>query len=138
MKKPNIFVIDDSKLMLSMIKQMIMKPINNNYQVSCYDSYIELIHELDLLKMCDVFIMDYDVPGINGIQFAEYLYFKNKNRPIIFVTAHQDNCLLNKMKGCSPNVKFDGRYIFRVSCLVPSGGVYSLTVRNSWSLKFNF
>jgi len=106
MKKPSIFVIDDSNLMLSIIKQMITKPISNNYEVSCYDNYKELMNELDLLETCDVFIMDYDVPGINGIQFAEYLNLKNINKPIIFVTAHKDSCLLGKMKECSPNVKF--------------------------------
>ncbi len=61
---------------------------NEGYEVQTYSSANDFL-AVDHLR-CDCLILDYKMPGINGMELLELLKIKGFTSPIIFLTAHAD------------------------------------------------
>lgn len=61
---------------------------NEGYEVQTYSSANDFLAVYRL--RCDCLILDYKMPGINGMELLELLKIKGFTSPIIFLTAHAD------------------------------------------------
>lgn len=61
---------------------------NEGYEVQTYSSANDFL-AVDHLR-CDCLILDYKMPGINGMELLELLKIRGFTSPIIFLTAHAD------------------------------------------------
>ncbi len=63
--------------------------------------------EQSYLDNYDIYLLDVNVPEINGIKFLEMLRQGGDNRPTIFITSHQDKNTLQKgyESGCDDYMK---------------------------------
>lgn len=86
-----IAICDNEPSVLSFVRAAIEEiMLSDNIEVDyetflAYDSLIDRIDEFDL------FILDYKMPGINGLDFAKKLYSQyNTKKGIIFITAYPE------------------------------------------------
>lgn len=79
----NILLLEDDPVLSQEIKFFLN---NNNLQCDCiYDG--NFVESQLLLKNYDCVILDINVPGINGIQVCNNIREKNKQIPILMLTA---------------------------------------------------
>ena len=79
----NILLLEDDPVLSQEIKSFLN---HNNLQCDCiYDGHF--VQRQFLLKNYDCVILDINVPGINGIQVCNNIREKNKQIPILMLTA---------------------------------------------------
>lgn len=84
----NILVLDDDKFVSLEIKNIIDKHYNDDVYI---DIYYNLDENINLSKY-DIFFLDIDIDNqINqGFEFASLIKSKYENKPIVFVTSHNE------------------------------------------------
>ena len=83
-----IYMCDDEPKMLEDMKRKVQES-NNKGVVKAFTSGIELINELKK-EICDILLLDIDMPDINGMDVAEWLLKLEKRPLLIFVTSHDE------------------------------------------------
>lgn len=86
-EKLKILAIDDSPLTLRSFKKMLEK----NYEIRlCFSA--EKAFEMLSVFMPDIIFLDYEMPGMSGMQFFQQLknHDKTKDIPVIFLTGVAD------------------------------------------------
>lgn len=105
--KSQIVIIDDTKsslYVLETISKMLCFPKSSNSSVrgfNSYESMLEYYENKDLNKIIDVFVCDYEMRGMNGMQFMKYYTKLKLNIPVIFVTGRCEDDLRQSL------LKFD-------------------------------
>lgn len=87
-----IAICDDDHVQLKYIYTLVQKwsnAVNDNSDISCYSNAQELL--FDYTPNCfDVFLLDIQMDGENGISLAKRIRSFNDNSVIIFITAVSD------------------------------------------------
>jgi len=88
-----IAVVDDNQTFCIFVKQILEL---NNYEVELFASADELFIVKDIQSFT-LFIIDYNLPGINGITALENIKFNpNTNKiPVVFVTGEPSKELVD-------------------------------------------
>jgi CheY-like chemotaxis protein len=88
-----IAVVDDNQTFCIFVKQILEL---NNYEVELFASADELFIVKDIQSFA-LFIIDYNLPGINGITALENIKFNpNTNKiPVVFVTGEPSKELVD-------------------------------------------
>lgn len=86
-----VIIVDDEKLAREMLKEVLeeYKIIDIVGMAGSAEEAISLIKE----NQPDVVFLDIQLPGINGVEFAEFLNKMNPNPRIVFVSAYDDYAL---------------------------------------------
>lgn len=96
-KRPNILVVDDEELILDLIRYMLkdLTPRHVEQEARCHTA-------LKKLKASpyeyDVIISDWDVPGLNGLEFLKQAKRIAPNIPFIMVTSNSSKKLVVRAK----------------------------------------
>ena len=88
----NILAVDDTALFLRLIKQFLE---NTEYKVVCVNTGIAAMRYLANNKP-DLFLLDIDMPGMDGYELAQKIRRNGFNQPIIFLTAHSNRAAVVK------------------------------------------
>jgi len=88
-KKPNsekiILAVDDATISLTMLKKSLQ---GIPYKLFCVNSGDEALRFLNKNPEPDLFILDIEMPKMNGYELAEKLREKGQKAPIIFLTGN--------------------------------------------------
>jgi DNA-binding LytR/AlgR family response regulator len=82
-------VIDDDQNDLKLIERAFLF-ISFGTDMEFRNIYLKNPHELCLDEVFHIYILDIDMPGINGFELAEKIYERNKKAAVVFCTAHED------------------------------------------------
>lgn len=97
--KKKILAVDDSKVMLSSIKNW----LGDKYQVSMAESGMAAIASLSLNRP-DLILLDYEMPICDGKQTLEMIRSEREfaDIPVIFLTGKQDRESIMQVMGLGP------------------------------------
>jgi DNA-binding response OmpR family regulator len=79
-----ILAVDDSAFILGILKNIL---IEAGYKLTCVTSSADALRYL-LKNRPDLFILDIEMPQINGYELAEKIREVGQSAPIIFLTAN--------------------------------------------------
>ncbi len=74
------------------IVEGIMTDLSRNVMVYCSQSGEDLLLEIDTTGKMDILLVDIELLGMNGVEFAHRLREKDNNAVIIFISSHDQYC----------------------------------------------
>ena len=89
----NLIICDDNAVEMEKMKEEIEKygkESNKNLKVVSYVQSIDLYDDLSRKQMGDLYILDIDMPVMNGLELAQKIHAIDINIPVIFLTAHPE------------------------------------------------
>lgn len=89
-----IAIIDDDEKNLDEVKKLVSITLENKnipYEILCYKSSFELAYLLDENQdtYCDIYLLDIEMPGINGLQLAHKIQIKYRGPYLVFITNYK-------------------------------------------------
>ena len=99
----NVLLIEDDVQLNTTITNFLTF---NKYEVTSLFDGDKAISQIDINRY-DLYIMDINVPNINGLEIVKYIRQKDLSTPIIMITAslELDNFKLAFKNGCSEYIK---------------------------------
>lgn len=95
MEKTTICIIDDHKIVRQGLKELLEKMAV--YKVICeFESGTEFLNALPLAVMPQIFILDYSMPGMNGVEVLKALEERNEEYKILLLSQHFDEDIINR------------------------------------------
>ena len=85
MPSPVVFIVEDESAHFALMQRAILKELPNA-SVQCFKHAEACISELDT-KAPEIIIVDYMMPGMNGLEFLEALKGAGKSIPVLMVTG---------------------------------------------------
>lgn len=70
----------------------IMANLSRNAKVYCFQSGEDLLLEIDATGNMDILLVDIELLGMNGVEFARKLREKDNNAVMIFISSHDQYC----------------------------------------------
>ena len=86
-RRYQLAIVDDDPDMVRILERMISKEFAPQVQIHCFTDPREAQRWLDGC-CCDVLITDIEMPGLNGLELAEFAKSRNAWTQVIFITAH--------------------------------------------------
>lgn len=95
MEKTTICIIDDHKIVRQGLKELLEKL--GNYKISQeFESGVEFIEALPLPQMPDLFILDYSMSKLNGIDVLQELEKREEEEyKVLLLTQHLEEQIIN-------------------------------------------
>jgi len=90
----NILAVDDKPFFLNMIISQLQ---NENYKLTCVTTAKDALKFLEK-QTPDLFILDIEMPEMNGLDLAQKIRDMGKTAPIIFLTASTKKDYIAKAK----------------------------------------
>ncbi len=95
----HILFVDDDAEAIKFVDVVLKKVEDFRFHIIPRDSGETALQELETNKDIDLVIMDYFLPGINGLDTAKAIIENNRGLPIIFLTVNRDmNLAIEAMK----------------------------------------
>ena len=86
-----IAVCEDDNIVAAYLEDYLSSLSVQNIEYEIFTSGNDLIHYMEQEKTSfNIFFMDIEMPGRNGIETSAYIREHDKNALIIFITDHQD------------------------------------------------
>jgi DNA-binding NarL/FixJ family response regulator len=95
MNKINIALIDDHKIVRQGLKELIEKLGNYNI-IQEFEDGETFLNSLPLQKHVDMYILDYSMPNLNGIEVLKILEQKEEDYKVLLLTQHFDESIINE------------------------------------------
>lgn len=95
MRRKRILVLDDSRDILYTLEQLCLFQNWQPFLASCFDEAVEILQN----EQIDLVLVDYYMPGMNGVQVIRKIRRKMPKIPIIVLTvAEQENIFRRAMQ----------------------------------------
>ncbi len=95
----HILFVDDDAEAIKFVDVVLKKVEDFRFHIIARDSGEAALQELEANQDIDLVIMDYFLPGINGLDTARAIFEKNSKMPVIFLTVNRDmNLAIEAMK----------------------------------------
>lgn len=87
-----IAICDDSKKSLALLEEVVEKINIRDVEIECFYSGDSLLNHLRKNRdfYYQIYLLDIEMPGINGLEVAREIREKDKRAIIIFITAYSD------------------------------------------------
>ena len=86
-RRYQLAIVDDDPDMVNLLERIIAKEFAPQIEVHTFTDPLQAKSWLDA-KCCDVLVTDIQMPGMDGLQLAEFAKARNAWTQIIFITAH--------------------------------------------------
>ena len=110
-----IIICDDEEYMLENIKQVCIESLGEEAHTTCYLSSEELMKEINNVKPeVDLFILDIEMPGIDGLELKEIISRVYMDTNILFVTSHDElvyEAFGHKVVGFIPKENYEDKLV---------------------------
>lgn len=94
MSKTTICLIDDHAIVRHGLKELLEK-ISNYKVIAEFESGAEFLDALPLTSQPDIYILDYSMPNMNGIEVLQQLEEKEEEYKVLLLTQHFDEKIIN-------------------------------------------
>jgi DNA-binding NarL/FixJ family response regulator len=95
MEKTSICIIDDHKIVRQGLKELLQK-MNSNYTVTHeFESGDEFLAALPLEDAPDLYILDYSMPNMNGVEVLKMLEDKEGEYRVLLLTQHFEEAIID-------------------------------------------
>lgn len=95
MEKTTICLIDDHAIVRHGLKELLEK-ISNFEVIQEFDNGEDFIEALPLQPKPDMYILDYSMPNMNGIEVLQALEEKEEEYKVLLLTQHFDEQIINE------------------------------------------
>lgn len=94
MEKTTICIIDDHKIVRQGLKELLEK-LGNYKVIQEFESGVEFLDALPLQQMPNIFILDYSMPKLNGIEVLQKLEEQETEYKVLLLTQHFEEQIIN-------------------------------------------
>ncbi|WP_298119105.1 response regulator transcription factor [Flavobacterium sp.] len=94
MEKIKLCLIDDHAIVRHGLKELLEK-ISNFEVIHEFDSGEEFLETLPLQPLPDMYILDYSMPNMNGLEVLQALEEKEEEYKVMLLTQHFDEQIIN-------------------------------------------
>lgn len=94
MEKITIGIVDDHKIVRQGLKELLEK-ISNYKVVAEYENGNDFLNALPLEDKPNLFIIDYSMPGLNGVEVLKALEDKDEEYKVLLLTQHFDEQIID-------------------------------------------
>lgn len=95
----NILFIDDDTEAIKFVEVVLRKVEDFRFHITPKESGEAALQELETNRNINLIIMDYFLPGMNGLDTAKAIFQKHYRIPVIFLTVNRDmNLAIEAMK----------------------------------------
>lgn len=94
MAKTTLCIIDDHAIVRHGLKELLQK-ISNYEVIHEFDNGEEFLQALPLHPTPDMYILDYSMPNMNGIEVLQALEEKDEEYKVLLLTQHFDESIIN-------------------------------------------
>ena len=92
--KITIGIVDDHKIVRQGLKELLEK-ISNYKVVAEFENGTEFLASLPMKEEPDLFIIDYSMPGMNGVEVLKALEEKDVEYKVLLLTQHFDEQIID-------------------------------------------
>jgi CheY-like chemotaxis protein len=85
-----VLLVEDNTDFAKLVRLYLNKSEDTKFDVQWIDNGRQAIEEIERNPAIDVVLMDYFLPGLNGLEITQALRKKNLNIPVIFLTVNKD------------------------------------------------
>ncbi|HEY6193153.1 MAG TPA: response regulator [Bacteroidota bacterium] len=89
-KKINILLVEDNKDFAKLVQVYLRRFDKDAFSVVWKENHAEAIAELETNQEIDIVLMDYFLPGKNGLEITKEMRKKNITTPVVFLTVNKD------------------------------------------------
>ena len=82
-EKPLVYVLEDDED----IRDIASQYLKNKFRVEVFETPMPVLNLLEKGQVPDIFITDFMMPEMNGIEFTEFLRESEIDRPVIFISG---------------------------------------------------
>lgn len=93
-KKITIGIVDDHKIVRQGLKELLEK-ISNYKVVAEFENGTEFLSALPMNEHPDLFIIDYSMPGMNGVEVLQALEEREEEYKVLLLTQHFDEQIID-------------------------------------------
>lgn len=93
-KNITIGIVDDHKIVRQGLKELLEK-ISNYKVVAEFENGTEFLATLPMKEQPDLFIIDYSMPGMNGVEVLKALEDKEEEYKVLLLTQHFDEQIID-------------------------------------------
>ncbi len=94
MEKTNICIIDDHKIVRHGLKELLQK-VGSYHVTHEFESGEEFLHAIPLKTPPDMYILDYSMPQMNGIDVLKALEEKEDEYKVLLLTQHFEEAIID-------------------------------------------
>ena len=94
MESTTICIIDDHKIVRQGLKELLEK-MSDYKVISEFDSGTALLQALPPQEVPDLFILDYSMPGMNGVEVIKAMHDYNPDYKILLLTQHFEESIID-------------------------------------------
>jgi len=88
--KVNILLVEDNKDFAKLVQIYLQRHEKERFNIIWRENYSDALAEIEANDVLDVIIMDYFLPGKNGLEITQELIDRRINLPIVFLTVNKD------------------------------------------------
>jgi DNA-binding response OmpR family regulator len=88
--KIRILLVEDNKDFAKLVSVYLQRFDKDKFQITWKENYHDTIKELEQNPKYDIVLMDYFLPGKNGLEITKELKAKKFHFPIVFLTVNKD------------------------------------------------
>ncbi len=89
-KKIRILLVEDNKDFAKLVQVYLQRFEKDRFEIVWKENYSDTMRELDANQNFNIILMDYFLPGKNGLEITKELKAKKFNIPVVFLTVNKD------------------------------------------------
>ena len=90
MDKIHILLVEDNKDFAKLVQVFLQRYDKDRFDVVWRENHADAMAELDVNRNFHVILMDYFLPGKNGLEITKELIARKVTTPIVFLTVNTD------------------------------------------------
>jgi DNA-binding response OmpR family regulator len=85
-----ILLVEDNKDFAKLVQAYLQRFEKDRFEIVWKENYSDTMRELDVNQNFNIILMDYFLPGKNGLEITKELKAKKFNIPVVFLTVNKD------------------------------------------------
>jgi DNA-binding NarL/FixJ family response regulator len=94
-KKTRIMIADDHEMVLDMLSLFLQQV--DDFEVKTTNTLDKVLEEIDRGGTFDVVLLDYDMPGMNGLKGLSRALEKNSPNPVALLTGNANHAMVHEV-----------------------------------------